>query len=140
MKEKVYILPNYFFGQNFSDVNVFFYQSDKSSLKNKVKFNQNLICFLQEGNKEIYNNSYYEKFDESSIILLPAGNVLMTDRPSKNGKYKTILLFFSDGYLTGFIKRNKIIFKKTEENKQTVKIKKDDYSLNFEHSLELLHD
>lgn len=136
VNEKIHILPNELsYGKN-SETHICFYKTNKSSKNNKVTFQQNLICILQAGEKEISNAELNEKFDNKNIFLLQTGNVLMTEKTTKENEYKSILLFFSDNYFIEFKNRYKLNFSIDEEKLNSIKIIKDEYLINFEKSLE----
>ena len=141
MKTVIHQLPNDFFNENLKHSNVYFYQTQKSSEKNKVNFQQNLLCLLLEGEKEIHYADTLSKFNSTTLFLLPKGNTLMTEKVSTFQNYSSILLFFSDDFLTDFILNNKVATdKKLKVNNSLTIIAKDDYIFNFEKSLLILED
>ena len=119
------------------EVGVFFYEAGQSSANNRVAFAQNLICFMQAGQKEVSGAHVQERFGSEHLYLLGAGNVLMTEKVPRNGTYRSILLFFSNAYLAGFVRRNAIQLPAAPRAKRLMKIRKDSFLLAFEKALEL---
>jgi len=141
MKTVIHQLPNDFFNKNLKQSNVYFYQTQKSSEKNKVNFQQNLLCLLLVGEKELYYADTRSKFNNTTLFLLPKGNTLMTEKVSTFQNYSSILLFFPDDFLTDFILNNKVTTdRKLKGNNSLTIIAKDDYIFNFQKSLLLLKD
>ncbi|EKT4551034.1 helix-turn-helix transcriptional regulator [Flavobacterium psychrophilum] len=138
MKEEIYSLPDDFFNGNITDINYYFYTTDQSTQNNKVQFNQNVLCFMQEGHKEVINRVTKTYINNDSIFLLKAGNVLMTEKITIEKKYQSTLLFFSDNYLIRFLAKNLIILPKNPVENNIIYFLKDDYVLNYEKSLSLL--
>lgn len=140
MKDPIYNLPDLFFDGKHSGTNIVFYQNDTSSKNNKVKFSQNLICIMQEGKKEIASQSMQERFDNSNLYILGAGNVLMSETTTSGNKYRSILLFFTNEYLTNLLHRSSLALKKVPQSIGCLKVFKDDFLLNYEKSLDILKD
>lgn len=141
MKDLIHQLPNDFFTENVKQSSVYFYQTQKSSEKNKVNFQQNLLCLLLAGEKEIHYAGTLSGFNNTSLFLLPKGNTLMTEKVGNARNYKSILLFFSDDFLTDFMLNNEVaIDRKQKGNSSLTIIPKDDYIVNFEQSLLLLEN
>ncbi|MBE7443297.1 MAG: helix-turn-helix transcriptional regulator [Flavobacteriales bacterium] len=138
MNEKIHILPNELSDGKNSETNICFYKTNKSSKNNKVTFQQNLICILQAGEKEISGVELNEKFDNKTIFLLQTGNVLMTEKTTNENEYKSILLFFSDKYFIEFKNRYNLNFSIYDAKLNSIKIIKNEYIDNFEKSLEFL--
>ena len=138
MEDKVYNLPDDFYPGKPSDAGIVFYETDKSSRNNKVTFKQNMICFIQAGEKQISGRTLCERFDSKDLYLLSRGNVLMTENTTAEHGYSSILLFFSNKYLLEFLHRNPASIKSSAKSSSCVKISKDDYFLNLEQSLLLL--
>ncbi|MBF2707881.1 helix-turn-helix domain-containing protein [Flavobacterium soyangense] len=133
--EQIYQLPADFFGGNPSETNIYFYQTQKSSQKNKVVFNQNLICFLQEGNKEVYYGTENILLDNTKILLLQVGNTIMTEKTTDDNAYQSILLFFSDKFLIDFVAKYNIKLDQNATVNNPVIFVKDEYVSYYEKSL-----
>ena len=138
MTQRVYILPDEFFAGKSAGTQVYFYQTDLSSQKNKVSFRQHLLCFLLEGHKEVFTGTDRVAFDKHSVLLLPAGNTLMSERTTGKKLYKSILIFFSDAFLAGLMSRNSIKPLKHDGTKSLFLFQKDHYIQHYEQSLQLL--
>ncbi|MDR2206432.1 MAG: AraC family transcriptional regulator [Flavobacteriaceae bacterium] len=134
---EIYNLPDDFFNGNPAETGCYFYQTKKSSEKNKVIFSQNLLCLLLEGEKTLYYEDTLTKISKATFFLLPKGNVLMSEKISEIKKYESILIFFSDDFLNDFIIRNNITVPK-KTNKSNTTPTKDEFIRNFEASLLLL--
>lgn len=134
----IYSLPSAFIKGKLTDCCIHFYSTTKSSSKNKINLQQNLICFLQAGNKEIAHSVSTEAIDNNELFVLPTGRVLMTERTTKDHSYKSVLLFFSDHFFLDFLQRHGLKMPKNSEAIASIKIKKNTYLGHFEQSLDLL--
>ena len=134
-----YILPDDFIEGVIKETNIIFYESTKSSQKNKENFTQNLLCFLIEGQKEVFSGKHNFSFTNENILLIPSGNTLMTEKINENSIYKSINLFFSDNFLTNYLV-NKSKYLSKEYIDSPILIIKDEYIINFEKSLLLLQE
>ncbi len=137
-----HILPNDFIKGTVPETSLVYYVTNKSSEKNKVQFNQNLLCFLLEGQKEVISSNNKLSFQSDNMLLLLSGNTLMTERTTIDNNYKSILLFFSDNFLTDFITKNNSKGLSIDIKVEAVAnlFPKDEYIINFEKSLLLLQN
>ena len=141
MEDPIYVIPDDFIEGEKGELNLHFYTSEKSSEKNKVSFTQNLLSFLLAGNKHVIGNSQSLHFDASKLMLLREGNVLMTEKTNHQGKYQSLLLFFSTDLLFDTVTQYNLDQQVTSKEKSNViSLNKDPYILNFEKSLLLLDD
>jgi len=138
LEANVYHLPDLFFNGKTAGTHIHFYEAGTSSRNNKVTLSQNLICFMQMGEKQISNQAAHDRFDSSNLYLLSAGNVLMTETTTSENKFKSILLFFSNEYLLNFLSRHSIELSNNYQCSHCLKLTKNEFYLNFEKSLELL--
>ncbi len=139
MKNDVYILPDYLTGNKKSETHIHFYSTDKFSVKNKVVFNQFLICFLLQGTKEVFSQNKNVKINNKQILLLESGSVLMSESLTDNQKFESILLFFSHKFVTDFCLKHQVTIQSLNasvENYPT--ITKNYFLENFQNSLILL--
>lgn len=136
--ERIYTLPDEFFGGMSDDARIYFYQATQSSQKNKVCFRQHLLCFLLEGHKEVFAGPSRVAFDHNSILLMPAGNTLMSERTTRYRTYKSILLFFPDSFLASLLTDGNLKPRKDTTDQDLFLFPKDPYLRNFEQSLQLL--
>jgi len=136
MTERTYNLPDDFYDGKPAEVNFYFYQSNESSKNNKINFKQNLLCFILEGQKEVFSSNSSISVGTDKVLLLQAGNVLMSEKTTNSGTYKSVLVFFSDNFLLKFVADKKI---KTDTNnignRSMNSLLKDSYIYNFENSL-----
>ena len=138
MKHEIFNLPGFFNGEKHTDAYIHFYTAGKSSVKNKIVFSQNLICILLEGSKEIFNQVSHATIDPSKLFLLAAGSALMSDGVAKNGRYESILIFFSNDFLMDFCLRHHIQTPEKKEDLALITLNKDGFLFNYEKSLKLL--
>ena len=132
MSESIYTLPNDFYAGELSDVNIYFYQTAKSSRHTKINFKQNVLSILVEGHKEVFGSNYSIAVDNDRFLLFQSGNVLMTEKITERNNYKSVLFFFSDRFILNFAEKIKIkSFYNQHHNSEVVSILKDAYVLNF---------
>lgn len=139
MGNDVYKLPEFLTHGNNSDTSIHFYETDRSSVKNKVVFTQNLICFIQQGQKEVYTTNCNTWLNEQQLFLLPAGSVLMSESIAKDDRFKSLLIFFSDKFLVDFcMKYNVEAEHKNPQKGEIMALEKDAFIGNYASSLQLL--
>lgn len=138
MSEKIHTIPSDFFEGNISDTSLYFYETSANSINNKIIFEQHTICFLVKGTKTVYSKADHHTFDGSTLMLLHAGNTLMTEKTTHNNEYKSILAFFSDKFLSDFIIQNHIKPPEAKTHHTLILLAKDAYIQHFETSLALL--
>lgn len=138
MDYSVFNLPDFLSRGQHTDTYLHFYKAGKSSIKNKVVFTQNLICILLEGSKEIFNQVSHAKIEPDKLFLLAAGTALMSDGVATNGRYESILIFFSNDFLVDFCLRHHIQTPGKKEDLTLITLNKDDFLFNYEKSLTLL--
>ncbi len=139
MKNEVFNLPGFLSSELHADTYFHFYKTANPSVKNKIVFSQNLICILLEGSKEIFNQAGHANVDPGKLFLLSAGSVLMSESVAANGRYESILIFFSNDFLVDFcLRHNSQTFKKETGGLSLVTLGKDDFLFNYEKSLKLL--
>ena len=139
MEHSVFNLPDFFSRGRHTDTYLHFYKASKSSVKNKIVFSQNLICILLEGSKEIFSQAGRANVDAGKLFLLSAGSVLMSETVAVNGKYESLLIFFSIDFLMDFcLQHNSQIFKKEKDKRSLLTLAKDDFLFLYERSLKLL--
>jgi AraC-like DNA-binding protein len=139
MIRQIYQLPEGFFDGQVANTNLYIYHTATSSRQNKVNFSQHLICFLLEGQKEVTSGTEHLSFDSKNILLLRAGNTLMTEQTSKDDSFRSILLFFSDDFLLDLMSKHVSgILQGKSPDHHLLTFSKDEYIRNFEQSLLLL--
>lgn len=137
----IYKLPDFLIGQVKDPVNVHFYQRDDADNLDKLKLNitQNMLCFMIKGHKDVVDEAHRYSISSDDIGLLPTGNILMTERTTVNREYESLLLFFSNSFLTDFLEKYNIRLQSPASAQPPVLImQKDDYLVNFQQSVKLL--
>lgn len=143
MKDSIFDVPAAFNGYSVaSSVFMYHYLSNKPVSNQKTRFEQNVICFLIEGNKELCCAANGKTvIDNSKVLIIASGNKLMTERLTSSHSYRSILLFFSDDFLRRIVAENNILFADCKsKNREIATITKDPYLHNFEESLTLIAD
>ena len=133
-------LPDDFSNAYSTEASVYFYQTHQSSKNNRIVFKQNVISFLVEGQKEVFSSNQKLSVNNDNILLIQAGNILMTEKTTNNNKYISVLFFFSDMFVFDFIEK---ISKKpitTKHKNEVTIISKDAFVSHFEQSLFLLQN
>jgi len=138
LKKDIYRLPAFFDAGETSDIYFHFYATDLSSIKNKVCFSKNVLCLLQQGQKEVYGPMGSVTIDNRHMLLLTAGSVLMSESTMENDQFKSILIFFSDKFLVDFCTRHRVNTGKGKNTTGILTLEKDRFMFNFQASLELL--
>ena len=139
--KEVYQIPDYFEPEGLDQAYITLYETGQASIKNKVQFTQNLICILRQGHKEVYDQQCRVQFDNRSLLLMRAGNTLMTERLAGQEGYQSLLLCFSQDFLRDFIRKVKLGgFTDSAKGANLCLIPKDTYLHHFESSLLLLKE
>lgn len=76
--------------------------SHKASLKNKIMLEHNMISLLQHGEKVLSYANKTKTINNQEIILLSAGNCLMSEKLAINRPYESLLFFFDNAALARF--------------------------------------
>ncbi|SKC65037.1 helix-turn-helix domain-containing protein [Ohtaekwangia koreensis] len=134
-----YQLPEFLNGGKACDVHIHHYRSDKLYMKNKVVLNQNLVCILLNGTKEVFGSQQSVKINNTEILLISAGNVVMWESIAEGNKLESLLLFFSNTMLKEFCAKYSLSFSDNLDTSQAVmSIKKDNYISSFQESIQAL--
>ena len=136
-KNEIHILPDDF-GSSEDDVMIYFYSNSKSSAKNKVTFRKNMFCMLQQGIKEVQTAIGKETVTNNDLLILTSGNTLMSETIAENGKYQAILIFFGNQTLLNFCAKQGFTVIQKSEDKNVLKMQRDDFLNNFCYTLNLL--
>ena len=134
-------LPDYFTGTQKDSVNICFYQRENGPDQVKLKLNyaQNMLCFMVKGVKEIFDETDHYTMNHEQIGLVSSGNMLMTERVTLFQEFESLLLFFSNDFLSNFLEKYDITIKnQREDHPPVIAFPKDDYLLNFQHSMKIL--
>jgi AraC family transcriptional regulator, exoenzyme S synthesis regulatory protein ExsA len=112
---------------------------DQQSVKAKVIANRHVFNFLQEGEKEVHFYNQSVKITPAQALLIPAGNCLMSERPSHDKQYRTFLFLFSNANLTTFRGKYPFLFttdyKRAQDRSSFFLFNQDEFVRSFIHSL-----
>lgn len=90
-----------------AQVSILRYNSGVSTIKGKVRLEQNLFSFLLEGTKSIYYAGERATIGPEQFFLLTAGQCLMTEKiAGTGGQYRSTLIFFDNELLADFLVRH----------------------------------
>lgn len=138
---QIYTIPDLLLGDNKQDLNIIFYKRENGpdQVKLKLNYSQNMICFMIEGKKELIDDNERFMLDDQQIGLISTGHMLMTERVTLKQEFESLLLFFSNTFLSEFLLKYDIAL--NEGSKTFIPVTafpKDDYLLNFQKSMKLL--
>jgi len=116
------------------------YQTEKSTVRNRIVLSTHLFCFLTEGTKEVVMSNKIVRFGSESFVLITSGNCFMSEKISQKGAYSSALLFFDHALLQEFHftykpEIDRIIKNKNIQNKGIFQFKKDAFTHSFVQSL-----
>lgn len=119
------------------------YVSDKETPRNKIFLPQNLVSFLEEGEKVVYYADHKTTITSNQFAILSSGNCLMTEKLPVNNTYRSTMLFFDDTALKNFFLKYAAVIQdiKPKENKINtpfVVFEKDAFIRNLIASLQLI--
>ena len=96
-------LPPYRAGAAFQLID---HVSREESFRSKITLGYNLINFMVEGKKWVKYPQGEGEAGDTQLVILPAGNCLMTERIlSARGQYHSMLLFFEASEVAAFYQR-----------------------------------
>jgi AraC-like DNA-binding protein len=96
-----------------------------------------MLCLLLEGRKEVTDHQTQTAFDNRQLMLLQAGNCLMTERTNEIHHYESILIFFSNEFLFDFVHGYPLPGEVSEKSDRFVTLEKDDFILHYQQSLQM---
>jgi AraC family transcriptional regulator, exoenzyme S synthesis regulatory protein ExsA len=134
-------IPDFLLGKNKESVNIFFYLREKGpdQIKLKLNYSQNMLCFMIRGRKEIIDEAARYEMNDEQIGLVSSGNMLMTERVTLRQEFESLLMFFSNDFLSTFLEKYEIPIKDPlDELSPVITFPKDDYLLNFQWSMKIL--
>jgi len=141
---EIITIPHDMLGKDTDSVNIFFYIRERGpdQIKLKLNYAQNMLCFMLRGKKEIVDENQRYQMDHEQIGLVTSGNMLMSERVTLRQEFESLLLFFSNDFLTEFLEKYEISLKNTAEDiDPVITFPKDDYLRNFQSSMKILeHD
>lgn len=109
--------------------------------RNKIVLQNYLFSLLVEGTKVVHAANNSVAIDKEKFLLLLSGNYLMTEKiASSNGRFQSVLIFFTQEALNVFFSKytNIIIETRNVPPEQVQIFTKDEYLRNFIDSLLLL--
>ena len=110
-------------------------------VRNKIVLQNYLFSLLVEGTKAVHTAQNSITIDNEKFLLLLSGNYLMTEKiASSDGRFQSVLIFFTQEALDAFFSKNADINIETQNiSLEQVQIfNKDQYLKNFSDSLLLL--
>lgn len=118
------------------------YISHKETPRNKIFLPQNLVSFLEEGEKVVYYADNKTTLIPNKFAILSSGNYLMTEKFPGNNHYRSIMLYFDNIALKNFFLKYASIISEIVPNhnksKPFVVFEKDQFIRNFIASLKLI--
>ncbi|WP_162144170.1 helix-turn-helix domain-containing protein [Sporocytophaga myxococcoides] len=97
-----------------------------------------MICLLQKGIKQVFTPKGKTSINNSEVLLLTGGSVLMSEAVAENNAYEAILIFFGNKTLIDFCAKQASAFIQKTSDNPVLKISRDDFLSNYCHSLYLL--
>lgn len=119
------------------------YHSNKASPRSKVSLQQNLISFLDQGEKIVYYANEKTVITKKQFAILSSGNCLMTEKLPLGNSYRSVMMFFSDTAISNFFVKYASIVERTTSISNNLKkpflvLEKDDFIAAYITSLTLL--
>lgn len=119
------------------------YVSDKPAQRSRIFLPQNLVTFLEQGEKVVHYADSKTVITDNQFALLAAGNCLMTEKQPVSHNYRSMMLFFDHSVLTDFyIKYAPVIdlaaSKYGKSQKPYMVFEKDDFVMNYIASLKFI--
>ncbi|MFH6959126.1 hypothetical protein ACHRV1_17160 [Flavobacterium aquidurense] len=119
------------------------YISNQETPRNKIFLSQNLVSFLEHGEKVAYYADSKLTITNNQFALLSSGNCLMTQKLPVNNNYQSTMLFFDNTALNNFFVKyasviSKISPRPNQLSKPFVVFVKDPFIRNFISSLKLI--
>lgn len=123
--------------------NIHTYVSDRQAPRNKVLLPQNLVSFLEQGEKVVYYANNKTIITDNQFAILSSGNCLMTEKLPVNNNYSSTMLFFDNTALTNFFIKyasiiDKIPSKHGKMKKPFLVFEKDEFIHTYIASLKLI--
>jgi AraC-like DNA-binding protein len=137
MQEQRATLPNDF-GIGSDDTLIYHYSNKKPSVKNKVVFTTNMICFLQHGVKGVETATGREVITSKDVLILANGSTLMSESVAEGNRYEALLVFFGNKTLADFCAHQNISIDKKIQSHSILKVQRDEFLQLYSQSLSLL--
>ena len=137
-------IPDLMLGDHLDQINIFFYIRERGpdQINLKLNYTQNMLCFMIHGVKEIIDETRHYRMDNEQIGLVTSGNMLMTERVTLRQEFESLLIFFSNDFLSDFTLKHELNFQPLEVDAipPVINFPKDDYLLNFQKSMKMLEN
>lgn len=119
------------------------YTSANNTVKNKIILHQNMINLLIEGQKTIAHTDNLTTVHEDEILMLSCGNCLTTEVLSGQGKFHSIIIYFSNKLMADFYVKYANLINRNRSRKEatglpSLTFQKDTFIRNYITSLDLL--
>jgi len=125
-----------------TNISILRYRTNKPAARAKIMLQQNLLTFLIAGEKTVHFAGTQVTVQPHQFVMLAAGNCLMSEKmATKKGDYHSILLFFDSNLLADFFNRHATLPGQQTNQSTThpfLLFEKDEYLVNFTHSLDCL--
>lgn len=123
--------------------NTYTYTSDRQVPRNKIFLPQNLISFLEHGEKVVYYANNKTTITDKQFAILSSGNCLMTEKLPVNNNYCSTMLFFDTTVLTNFFVKYASLIDQISSNfgkseKPFLAFEKDEFIQTYIASLKLI--
>jgi AraC-like DNA-binding protein len=120
------------------------YVSYSQSPRNKITLQQNLVSFLDQGEKVVYYADTKTTITNNQFAILSSGNCLMTEKLPLNDHYGSTMLFFDDTVLSSFFVKYASRFEQFPAvgvalKKPFLVFDKDEFTDGYLASLKLIH-
>ncbi|WP_093197389.1 helix-turn-helix transcriptional regulator [Siphonobacter aquaeclarae] len=133
------VLPRALAGKEVGPAYVHVYENElHDTVKCRVTSTHHAISFLFDGEKTVCFADETKQLAGQEAILFPAGNCLMTERRPQRGAYRSVVLFFDDTLLAGFLAKHASV--SGSERASGFIFGQDPFILHFAASLRLLHN
>lgn len=120
------------------------YTSRQPAARNKIFLPQNLVSFLEQGEKAVHYAGSKTTITDDYFVILSSGNCLMTEKLPVKNSYCSTMLSFDDASIKNLFAKYASVITGTRRNSATEKkpfsvFKKDEFIKNYIISLKLLH-
>ncbi len=108
---QVYVVPNYFIDNNYKNLReienllCLKYISKKSSSSIYARTTMHSMLILLEGSKVVHLLREDVHVKKNELCFLSQNNYYMSERIAKESSYKSMLLYFDDAFIMGFISK-----------------------------------
>ena len=123
------------------EINLFDCQTDQSLGQRQVILEQNVCCFLMEGNQNITFSGYDVRVSSENALIVMQGNCLFAERTDTGHLCRSVFLFFSKQILNDFLRKHQFTAKTAAHKNTTTPffvIEKDNFVRVFIQSLSAL--